>query len=160
MGTLIYQENQSMKAQCLVWAASEDLASQELSITQTILYSLSRSLSKVSPPTSAHHRHSTPCTPLHLSIRWADSQDTWVWDSMHSVASCDDNNAAVTWVPTCSPGLLAESQVVMNLNGLMGYTLSLISLPLCFPLLRLAGKQRQLCAWKTLKTLHGNILKW
>lgn len=111
------------------------------------------------PP--SHASHPAKHLNLHPSIRWADSQDTWVWDPMHSVhvASCDDTNAAVTWVPTCSPGLLAEPQVVMNLNRLMGCTLSLISLPLCFPLLRLTGKQRQLCAWNTLKTLHRNILK-
>lgn len=170
MVTLSYQENQSMEVQCLVSAASEDFASQEQSITSTILHSLSRSLSKVSPPLphsitdtpTSHASHPAKHLNLHPGIRWADSQDTWVWDPMHSVhvASCDDNNAAVTQVPTCSPGLLAEPQVVMNLNRLMGYTLSLISLPLCFPLLRLTGKQRQLCAWNTLKTLHRNILKW
>lgn len=33
MVTLSYQENQSMEARCLVSAASEDFASQELSIT-------------------------------------------------------------------------------------------------------------------------------
>lgn len=113
------------------------------------------------PP--SHASHPAKHLNLHPSmqwIQWADSQDTWVWDSMHSVHvdSCDDNNAAVTWVPTCSPGLLAESQVVMNLNRLMGFRLSLILLPLCFPLLRLTGKQRQLCAWNTLK--HSEMVKF
>lgn len=65
---------------------------------------------KQAPPTSAI---TDPLQNLHPNSnnRSSDSQYTWGWDPVHSMhmVSCDDNDTVVICVPTCSPGLSAES---------------------------------------------------